>query len=189
MLTVSDPISSHTLFPPCPLPPSCPPFSQGVLSSLNGRSGVVCEILSVEEWEELMKIFPTDYCLKYVLLPPSLSLPPSLPPFHYFTYSFLSLILNSLLASIPPLPPSLPPSLPPCRFSVDPEDLSIAWSTPPCERYARLPFLPPFLPPSLLPSLPFSFPSSPSCFTILIPPSVPPSLQVRAGGGRPERHI
>ncbi|EKU22399.1 hypothetical protein NGA_0462100 [Nannochloropsis gaditana CCMP526] len=36
---------------------------KGVLSSLNGRSGVVCEIVSVEEWDELMKHYPTDYCL------------------------------------------------------------------------------------------------------------------------------
>ncbi|GAB5037364.1 Hypothetical protein NocV09_07400180 [Nannochloropsis oceanica] len=45
------------------------PTKKGVLSSLNGRSGVVCEILSVEEWEELMKIFPTDYCLKFSVDP------------------------------------------------------------------------------------------------------------------------
>jgi len=35
-----------------------------VLSSLNGRSGVVCEIVTVEEWEAVMLRYPTDFCLK-----------------------------------------------------------------------------------------------------------------------------
>lgn len=37
---------------------------QSVLSSLNGRSGVVCEIVTPEEWDAIMQLYPTDYCLK-----------------------------------------------------------------------------------------------------------------------------
>ena len=44
--------------------PSTSTPSQGVLSSLNGRSGVVCEIVTPEEWDAIMQLYPTDYCLK-----------------------------------------------------------------------------------------------------------------------------
>ena len=42
---------------------------RGLLSNLSGRSGVICEVVTTEEWDEVTKVYPTDFTLKLAVDP------------------------------------------------------------------------------------------------------------------------